>query len=130
MVNQKEIDKFDVYFIRENSSHGYILNVYFEYPHKLHELHNDYPLAPEKREISHNKLSNYYGSIAYKNDIKTDDVNKLITNLGNKTKYVLHYRNLQLYLSLGMTLTKVKQFKQSDWLRTYTDFNTGKRKKY
>ena len=37
-------------------------------------------------------------------DIKVGDVKKLIPNLGNKTKYVLHYRNLQLYLSLGMKL--------------------------
>ena len=72
--------------------------------------------------------TNYYGSIANKYDIKIDDVNKLIPNLGSKNKYVLYYRNLQLYLSLGMKLTKVKQFKQSDWLRKYTDFNTGKRK--
>ena len=35
-------------FISENSSIGYILEVDFEYRSKLHELHNDYPLAPEK----------------------------------------------------------------------------------
>ena len=35
------------------------------------------------------------------------DVMKLIPNLGDKTNYVLHYRNLQLYLSLGMKLTKI-----------------------
>ena len=45
---------------------------------------------------------------------------KLIPNLDNKTNYVLHYKNLQLYLSLEMTLTrihKVLKFKQSNWMK-------------
>ena len=76
-------------------------------------------------------LSNYCKSIADEYDIKVDDVKKLIRNLANKSKYVLHYKNLQLYLSLGMKLTKIYralQFKQSDWMKKYIDFNTEKRK--
>ena len=45
--------------------------------------------------------------IADEYDIKVGDVQKLIPNLRKKTKYVLHYRNLQLYLSVGMKLTKI-----------------------
>ena len=59
-------------------------------------------------------------------------VNILVPNLDNKSKFVLHYINLQLYLSLGMKLTKlhkILKFKQSDWLKKHIDFNTDKRKK-
>ena len=130
-LNQKEIDRFDVNSIGKISPHGYILKVDLEYSDELHELHDDYPLAPEKLEITHNMSSKYFGYIADEYEIKIGGINKLITYLGNKSKYVFHYRNLQLYLSLGMKLTKVRRilkFKQSDWLKQYIDFNTDERK--
>ena len=72
-------------------------------------------------------LSDYCKKIADKYEIKVGDVMKLISNLGEITNYVLHYRNLQLYLSLGMKLTKIHtvlKFKQCDWMEKYIDFNT------
>ena len=106
--------------ISEKSLIGYFLEVDLKYHDELHELHNDYPLAPEKRAVSSDMLSNYCKKIADKYEIKVGDVKKLIPNLGNKTNYVVHYRNLQLYLSLGMKLTKIHKvlkFKQSDWIK-------------
>ena len=93
------------------------IEVDLEYPHKLHELHNDYPLAPENLPVSGYMLSNYCKRIPDKYEIKVGDVKKIMPNLGNKTNYVVHYRNLQLYLSLEMKLTKIHRvlkLKQSD----------------
>ena len=126
----KNVGNFDVNSFSEKSPMGYILNVALEYPDKLHVLRNDYPLAPEKLAIPYEMLSDFCKKIADEYGIKVGDVMKLIPNLGNKTNYVLHYRNLQLYLSLGMKLTKIHKvlkFKQSEWMRKYIDFNTEKR---
>ena len=93
-------------------------------------MYNDYPLAPEKLAISDDMLSDFCKKIADEYEIKVGDVKKLIPNLVNKTNYVLHYRNLQLYLSLGMKLTKnhrALKFNQSNWMKKYIDFNTKKR---
>ena len=112
--------------INEKSPIGYFLEVDLKYPDELHELHNDYPLAPEKLAVSSDMLSKYCKSIADKYEIKVGDIKKLIPNLANKTNYVVHYRNLQLYLSLGMKLTKIHKvlkFNQSDWMKKYIDFN-------
>ena len=84
-----------------------ILEVDLEYPKNLHDLHNDYPLAPE--QIMVNKTS------------------KLIPNLGDKKKYVLHYENLKQYLKLGLKLTHIHRgikFKESPWLEKYISLNT------
>ena len=52
-------------------------------------------------------LSDYCKKITGKYGVKVGDVKKLIPNLGDKTNYLVHYRNLQLYLSLGIKLTKI-----------------------
>ena len=85
--------------VNEKSLIGCFLEADLEYPDELHELHNDYPLAPEKPAVSSDMLSKYCKKIADKYEIKVGDVKKLIPNLGNKTNYVVHYRNLQLHLS-------------------------------
>ena len=91
----KNVDGFDVNSISEKSLIDYILEVDLEYPDELHVLHNDYPLAPEKLAIPYYMQSDYCKKIADKYELKVGDVMKLIPNLGDKTDYVLHYRNLQ-----------------------------------
>ena len=107
----KNVDSFDVNSVSEKSPVGYILEVDLKYPDELHVLHNDYSLAPEKLAILYDMLSNYCKKIADEYGIKVGDVMKLVQNLVDKTSYVLHYRNLQLYLPLGMKLTKIQSAK-------------------
>ena len=94
-LNQKEISRFCSNTIEENGTLIEPLNL--NYPGNLHELHGDYPLAPEQLEISQNMWSKYCSNIANYYWIKIGGVNKLVPNLGNKSKYALHYRNLKLY---------------------------------
>ena len=89
-----------------------ILEVGLEYPESLHDLHNEYPLAPER--------------------IKVNKVEKLIPNLWNKEKYIIHYENLIHYLSLGLKLSKIHsgiKFCESQWLKKYIALNTELRTK-
>ena len=75
-------------------------------------------------------LSDYCKTIVDNYGIKVGVVKTLIPNLGDKTNYVVHYRNLQLYL-LQLKLTKIHKilkFKQSDWMKISIDFNTEERR--
>ena len=89
-----------------------ILEVDLEYPEELHDAHNAYPLAPES--------------------LKIGNVEKLIPNLKNKERYVLHRENLLQYESLGLKIKKIHRgvaFKESPWLKKYIDLNTNLRAK-
>ena len=83
-LSEKEINKLDLDSISENSSIGYFLEVDREYPSKLHDFHNDYPLTPEKLEISSDMFSKYCSDIADKYGIKVGGVSKLVPNLRDK----------------------------------------------
>ena len=87
-----------------------ILEVDLEYPEKLHDSHNDYPLCPER--------------------VKCDKVEKLIPNLRDKKNYVIHYKNLMQCLKLGMKLKKIHRgirFVESEWMKLYINTNTNLR---
>ena len=76
-------------------------------------------------------LSKCCSDIANKYGMKVGGVNKLVPNFRDESKYVVHYRNLQYYSSLGIKLIKVHRilkFKKCNWLKEYIEFNTQKRK--
>ena len=110
---------------------GHIYEVDLEYPKELHDLHNNYPSAPEKIKVSDDMLSDYCREIKNKFNISSGNVNKLIPTLNDKKNYVLYEENLKLYLSLGLKLKKIHrvlEFSEKPWLKEYIDFNTEKRK--
>ena len=130
-MSEKKIDELDLAKYGDDTKRGLILEVDLEYDRKLHNLHNEYPLAPGKTRVTEDMLSNYCEKITAKHNISTGLVSKLILTLNNKEKYVLHYRNLKLYTDLGLKVTKVHrvlEFNQEPWLKQYIDFNTEKRK--
>ncbi len=89
-----------------------ILEVDLEYSKDLHDLHGEYPLAPKQ--------------------LKINKINKLVPNLHDKKKYVVHYENLKLYLRLGLKLTKIHRgisFEEKRFMKPYIDLNTELRKK-
>ena len=82
----KNVDGFDMNSISKKNTIGYFLEVDFEYPDELHELHNDYPLGSEKVAVSCDMFWKYCKEIAEKYGIKVGDVKTLTPSLGNKTK--------------------------------------------
>ena len=71
---------------KEDGGDGLILEVDLEYPADLHELHNDYPLAPEQVQIKESQLSDYCTTLKNKFQVKVGGVHKLIPTLASKQK--------------------------------------------
>ena len=84
-----ETSQFNEYFIKnynEKSDEGYLLEVDVQCPEKLHEVHNDLPFLPER--------------------MKLGKIEKLVTNLHDKSENVIHIRNLKQVLNHGLSLKK------------------------
>ena len=106
IINEEFIKNYN-----ENSSKGYILEVDVKYPKKLHDLHSDLPFLPKR--------------------IKIDKCKKLVCDLHNKKKYVVHIKSLKQELNHGLKLKRVHriiEFSQKAWLKPYNDMNTELRK--
>ena len=107
-INEKFVKSYD----KKNSDKGYILKVDVDYPSKLHRLHSDMPFLPERMKI--------------------DKTQKLVCNLHDKKKYVVHISILKQALKHGLKLKKVHRatgFNQEAWLKKYIDMNNELRKK-
>ena len=111
MTNQEIENIFNNRIVQVWEKTPCILEVDLEYPEELHDLHNDYPLCPERVECDRG-------------------VKKLIPNLRHKNNYVIHYKNLIQCLRLGMKLKKIHRgikFIEAAFLKPYIDKNTSLR---
>ena len=113
--------------IADDASEGYFFQVDLEYPHALHNDHEDYPLCPIKMQIESHRLSQYQQSLSAQLDVNLNGNEKLCLTLDDKEKYICHYTSLKLYLSLGLKLKKIHkilEFKQHPWAKDYVLLNT------
>ena len=110
----EDVSRMNEEFIKnynENSSKGYFLEVDVKYPKKLHDLHSDLPFLPKR--------------------IKIDKCKKLVCDLQNKKKYVVHIKSLKQALNNGLKLKRVHriiEFSQKAWLKSCIDMNTELKK--
>jgi len=105
---------------------GMFLEVDLNYPKKLHKLHEDFPLAPERYKITYNELSPInqflYKKMQKNTSQDTYCEKKLIPTFHNRKYYILHIKCLLFYLSHGLILKKIHRivsFKQKPFLKEY-----------
>ena len=109
-MSKEELQNWEKFVLEKGK--GCILEVDLEYPRELHDLHNDFPLAPEVLEL--------------------EGCKKLTQNLRDKKEMVLHGRNLKQVLSLGMKLKSINRgisFSEKPFMKCYIDKNTELRAK-
>ena len=104
-INKKIVKSYD----KKNSDKGYILEVDVDYPSKLHKFHSEMPFLPERMKI--------------------DKAQKLVCNLRDKKKYVVHIKQALNHGLKLKTVHRVIEFNQEAWLKKYIDMNTELRKK-
>jgi len=129
-LDDDEIEDFDLNSIEADAKVGYIVECDLEYPAHLHDLHNDYPMAPEHLTVTRDMLSPYAkGLIDPCRPWRPSK--KLVPNLQDKKNYVVHYRNLQLYTKHGLKVTKIHRilsFTQKPWLKPWIDLCNAQRR--
>lgn len=100
-LSEREIQQLDVSQVADDADYGYVFEVDLEYSQELHEHHSDYPLAPERMQITDDMLSEWQLDTKADLGYKPAKVEKLASNVKDKYNYVIHYRNLKFYLAAG-----------------------------
>ena len=124
-MTSEDIFHMDWKKIDTETNEGYILEVDLSYPSKYHKSHSDFPLAPENQIITSTDLSPSMREVLYQleNKDRYQD-KKLVATFKNRVRYVVHFKNLKLYLQLGMKLDKVHRvlkFKQKSFIAPFIE---------
>ena len=113
-LSEREILDLNIMNVDDDSPQGYVLEVDVHYPEELHDAHSDLPFLVENIVPP----------------TETAKLPKLIPNLNDKKKYIVHYRTLKQAINNGLMVMRthrILKFNQSKWLKTYIDFNTNLR---
>ena len=117
----------DLLQIPDDNEYGFFIECDLEYPAEIKEKTKNFPFCPYQTKADPNLFSGYMNNINQPNYKPTS---KLMCDVTNKSKYMIHYRMFKFYLNQGMKVTKIHtiyKFKQSPWLGKYIDHNTQKR---
>ena len=116
-IDELELD--DVLTTSDDTTEGYVLKVDMEYPELLHDIHTDYPLAPETMRIPEEWMSDYQRTLVSELGCKFTECMKLVPNLRKKERYIIHYRHLKLCQTLGTRVIKIHRalkLRQEAWM--------------
>ena len=117
----------DLLQIPDDNEYGFFIECDLEYPVEIKEKTKNFPFCPYQTKADPDLLSGYMNNVNQPNYKPT---RKLMCDVTNKSKYMIHYRMFKFYLNQGMKVTKIHtiyKFKQSTWLGKYIDHNTQKR---
>ena len=106
-LTESELADFDVESVSADSETGYFVECDLRYPEHLHDAHNAYPLATEHIRIHEDMLSDTLRWMMDETSVRHVPCTKIVSNLRDKMRYVMHYRCLQFYLRHGLVLTKI-----------------------
>jgi hypothetical protein len=126
-IDEKEWESLDWLTQTAEQDHGYIVECDLGYPDELHDIHSDYPLAPERMTVDTELLSAEQVDIGAQYQSTHIQSPKLVPNLFPKEKYSCHHMTLKFYLEHGMQLRKIHRvirFHQSAWLAPYIEKNS------
>ena len=117
----------DLRFIPDNNEFGYFKECYLECLVEIKEKTKNFPFCPYQTKADPDLFSSFMNNVNQPNYKPTP---KLMCDVTNKSKYMIHYRMFKFHLNQGMKVTKIHiiyRFKQSPWLAKYIDHNTQKR---
>ncbi len=128
----EEWENIDWTLQRDEQPNGYFIECDLLYDKSFHDLHNDYPLAPERMQMNYERLNDTQLKILrnYRISKSSLQITKLVPHLLTRKNYCVHYLNLKFYLEHGMSLEKVHRviaFEQKPWLKPYIDKNQALR---
>ena len=115
-LNGSEVNDFskpqNILDIDPDGEWGYLFELDLHYPISIHEKTAEFPLAPQHATIDWSMFSGFMKRLHKQlcqdrnASSKFTSTQKLIMDQGDKEAYVVHFRILQFYLTMGLQIKK------------------------